>query len=136
MTIRKGARVLPIEGEVNVILTRTGARQQPQAVGLYPGQLLMLKAGQISDFSLNSAKRLEQQWVSGVKSYDYVPIRDVIAEPTAIARPRSSWPRHRWNPRNIRGHRNPRYRARRTGAERLPQSHDRPFTEEQIADHR
>lgn len=80
MTIREGARVHAIAGEINVTLSRAVTRQQPKAVTLYPGQLLTAKAGQIPDFSVNSAKRSEQQWVSGVKSYDYVPISDVIAE--------------------------------------------------------
>lgn len=80
MTIRKGARVHALEGEVNVTLTRTDPRQLTKALTLHAGQLLTLKAGQIPDFSVNSAKRSEQQWVSGVKSYDYVPISDVIAE--------------------------------------------------------
>ncbi|MDI1297365.1 MAG: FecR domain-containing protein [bacterium] len=86
MTIREGTRVHAIEGEVNVTLTHAvagagaGPRPQPKALTLNPGQLLTLKAGQFPDFSINSAKRSEQQWVSGVKSYDYVPISDVIAE--------------------------------------------------------
>lgn len=82
MTIREGTRVNAIEGEVNVTLTRAvaGPRPQPKALTLNPGQLLTLKAGQSPVFSINSAKRSEQQWVSGVKSYDYVPISDVIAE--------------------------------------------------------
>ncbi|MGK2909863.1 MAG: FecR family protein [Sphingobium sp.] len=84
MTIREGTRVHAIEGKVNVTLTRAvagaGPRPQPKALTLHPGQLLTLKAGQIPDFSVNSARLSEQQWVSGVKSYDYVPISDVIAE--------------------------------------------------------
>ena len=80
MTIRKGARVHAIEGEVNVTLPRTDPRQLPKALTLHSGQLLTLKAGQIPDFSVNSANRSEQQWVNGVKSYDYVPVSDVIAE--------------------------------------------------------
>lgn len=80
ITIRKGARVHAIEGEVNVTLTHTAPRQPQRALTLHPGQLLTLKAGQSPGFSVNSAKPSEQQWVSGVKSYDYVPISDVIAE--------------------------------------------------------
>lgn len=80
MTIRKGTRVHAIEGEVNVTLTRTDPRQPPKALTVHTGQLLTFKAGQIPDFSVNSANRSEQQWVNGVKSYDYVPVSDVIAE--------------------------------------------------------
>ena len=80
MTIREGARVHAIAGEINVTLSRAVTRQQPKAVTLHPGQLLTAKAGQIPDFSVNSARLSEQQWVNGVKSYDYVPVSDVIAE--------------------------------------------------------
>ena len=90
MTIREGTRVHAIEGEVNVTLTRAvagaGYRPQPKALTLNPGQLLTLKAGQIPAFSIKSAKRSEQQWVSGVKSYDYVPISDVIAEANSYSK--------------------------------------------------
>lgn len=80
MAIRERTRVHAIEGEVNVTLTRTAPRQPPKALTLHAGQLLTLKAGQIPDFSVNSARLSEQQWVNGVKSYDYVPVSDVIAE--------------------------------------------------------
>lgn len=80
MTTRERTRVHAIEGEVNVTLPRTFSRERPKALTLHSGQLLTLKAGQIPDFSVNSAKPSEQLWVSGVKSYDYVPISDVIAE--------------------------------------------------------
>lgn len=80
MTARDGLRLNPIEGELRVIFTRAPASDQPRSLKLHPGQLLLFKTGQGTNVSVISAPRSEQQWVTGVKSFDNVPVSEVIAE--------------------------------------------------------
>lgn len=80
MTVRQGVRISPIERMVTISLMRPVPSGQAKSFELRPGQLLTLKAGQATEVSVISAPRSEQQWVTGVKSFDNVPISDVIAE--------------------------------------------------------
>lgn len=80
MSVRKGVRISPIESALTLALRRPVAGGQAKSLQLRPGQLLTLEAGQATEASVISAPRSEQQWVTGVKSFDNVPINDVIAE--------------------------------------------------------
>lgn len=80
MTVREGLRLNPVDTVVDISFARALAEGQARRLQLRPGQLLTLKAGQGADISVISAPRSEQQWVTGVKSFDNVPISDVIAE--------------------------------------------------------
>lgn len=80
MTVRNGVRISPIESGVTISFTRRVPGDQAKQLQLHPGQLLALEAGQAAEINVISAPRSEQQWVTGVKSFDNVPISDVIAE--------------------------------------------------------
>lgn len=80
MTVREGLRLNPVDTVVDLSFARALAEGQARRLQLRPGQLLTLKAGQGAQISVISAPRSEQQWVTGVKSFDNVPISDVIAE--------------------------------------------------------
>ncbi len=80
MTVRNGVRISPIESGVTISFTRPIPSDQAKQLQLRPGQLLALEAGQAAEVNVISAPRSEQQWVSGVKSFDNMPISDVIAE--------------------------------------------------------
>ncbi|AYO77252.1 FecR family protein [Sphingobium yanoikuyae] len=80
MTVRNGIRISPVERAVKISFTRTIPSDQAKQLQLRPGQLLTLKAGQATEVDVVSAPRSEQQWATGVKSFDNVPISDVIAE--------------------------------------------------------
>lgn len=76
---RNNVAVHLIEGGV-VIKVSANAAQPPKTIALKPGQILALRHGQNPQSLVISARRSDQQWVSGVKSFDNVPIREVIAE--------------------------------------------------------
>lgn len=80
MSVRKGVRISPIESVLTLSVRRPVPGGQTKSLQLSPGQLLTLEAGQQTELSVISAPRSEQQWVTGVKSFDNVPINDVIAE--------------------------------------------------------
>jgi transmembrane sensor len=80
MAVRSGARISPIEGSLVIGFTRVARAGQPKNLELRAGQLLIVEAGQEADISVIPAPRSEQQWVGGVKSFDNVPINEVIAE--------------------------------------------------------
>lgn len=68
-----------IEGGV-VVKVLANAAQPGKTIALKPGQILTLRHGQSPQSLVMPARRSDQQWVSGVKSFDNVPIREVIAE--------------------------------------------------------
>jgi len=68
-----------IEGGV-VVQVLANAALPPKTIALKPGQILALRHGQRPQSIVMPARRSDQQWVSGVKSFDNVPIREVIAE--------------------------------------------------------
>ncbi|MBT2246651.1 FecR domain-containing protein [Sphingobium sp. BHU LFT2] len=80
MAVRSGARISPIKGSLVIGFTRVARAGQPKNLELRAGQLLIVEAGQEADISVIPAPRSEQQWVGGVKSFDNVPINEVIAE--------------------------------------------------------
>ncbi len=80
ISVRNGVRISPIESILTLAVRRPVPGGQPRSLQLRPGQLLTLEAGQATELSVISAPRSEQQWVTGVKSFDNVPINDVIAE--------------------------------------------------------
>lgn len=80
MTVRAGLRLNPVDTVVDLSFARALAEGQARTLQLRPGQLLTIKSGQGAQISVISAPRSEQQWVTGVKSFDNVPISDVIAE--------------------------------------------------------
>jgi transmembrane sensor len=76
---RNSAAVHLIEGGVEVkLLVRTA--HAVKTTILKPGQILALIRGQSPQSFVMPARRSDQQWVSGVKSFDKVPISEVIAE--------------------------------------------------------
>ncbi len=77
---RTGVRINPVEGEAQVTVTHAPANDSDQLLRLRPGQLLSWKPRQDTEIAIIPAKRSDQQWVDGVKSFDNVPIREVIAE--------------------------------------------------------
>ncbi len=76
---RDNVAVHLIEGSVEVQVSANAA-QPPKTIALKPGQILALRHGQGPQSVVIPARRSDQQWVSGVKSFDNVPIREVIAE--------------------------------------------------------
>lgn len=80
MSVRKAVRISPIESVLTLSVRRPVSGGQAKSLQLRPGQLLTLEAGQQTELSVISAPQSEQQWVTGVKSFDNVPIKDVIAE--------------------------------------------------------
>lgn len=80
ISVRQGVRISPIERTLTLAVRRPVPGGQAKSLQLRPGQLLTLEAGQATELSVISAPRSEQQWVTGVKSFDNVPINDVIAE--------------------------------------------------------
>lgn len=80
LTHRTGVRINPIKGEIIVQLPRVADERQARQQSLQPGRILAYDAGQTPAIALLLAKSSDQQWVSGVKSFDNVPISDVIAE--------------------------------------------------------
>ncbi len=80
MSVREGVRISPIESVLTLSFTRPIPSGHAKSLQLRPGQLLTLEGGQTTQISVISAPQSEQQWVSGVKSFDNVPINDVIAE--------------------------------------------------------
>lgn len=80
ITAREGLRINPIDTIVDVVFSGALPPGQARSRALGPGQLLARQAGQGANISVISAPRSEQQWVTGVKSFDNVPISDVIAE--------------------------------------------------------
>ena len=77
---RAGVRINPVEGETQVTVIHAAASDSDQSLRLRPGQLLSWSPGQSTEIAVIPAKRSDQQWVDGVKSFDNVPIREVIAE--------------------------------------------------------
>lgn len=80
MAVREGVRISPMASILSIAFTRTLPANQAKQLQLRPGQLLTVEAGQVGEVNVISAPRSEQQWVTGVKSFDNVPISDVIAE--------------------------------------------------------
>ncbi|QNG48555.1 FecR domain-containing protein [Sphingobium yanoikuyae] len=80
MTLRDGVRVNPIDTPVMIAFTRPIPADQATSLQLRPGQLLKLTTRLATEISVIPAPRSEQQWVTGVKSFDNVPINEVIAE--------------------------------------------------------
>jgi transmembrane sensor len=80
VTLRGGFSVHPIEGNVQVRLASYVKPGSSSVVRLHPGQLLALVDGQSRPPSVMPARLSDAQWVDGVKSFDDVPIKDVIAE--------------------------------------------------------
>ncbi|MEC3947742.1 FecR family protein [Sphingobium sp. HWE2-09] len=68
-----------VEGGVEVQVLANAA-QPAKTIALKPGQILTLRHGQSPQSLVMPARRSDQQWVSGVKSFDNVPIREVIVE--------------------------------------------------------
>ncbi|WP_311271010.1 FecR domain-containing protein [Sphingobium sp. WCS2017Hpa-17] len=79
LTHRTGVRINPIEGEILVQIPNPPSGQSREQ-SLQPGRILAYEAGQTPAIALLLAKASEQQWINGVKSFDNVPINDVIAE--------------------------------------------------------
>lgn len=77
---RAGVRINPVEGETQVTVIHAAASDSDQSLRLRSGQLLSWIPGQGTEIAVIPAKRSDQQWVNGVKSFDNVPIREVIAE--------------------------------------------------------
>ncbi|SES21349.1 FecR family protein [Sphingobium sp. YR768] len=78
--VRDTIRINPIVGTLAIEFSRALPSDQSSALLLPPGKLLSFAAGQGSPVSVIAVPRSEQQWVDGVKSFDNVPIHDVIAE--------------------------------------------------------
>lgn len=76
---RNSVAVHLIEGGVEVKLLVPTANASKMTT-LKPGQILALRHGQSPQSFVMPARRSDQQWVSGVKSFDNVPISEVIAE--------------------------------------------------------
>jgi transmembrane sensor len=76
---RNSLAVHLIEGGVEVKMPAPNAGA-PKTFALKPGQIFALSHGQAPQSLVMPARRSDQQWVSGVKSFDNVPIREVIAE--------------------------------------------------------
>jgi transmembrane sensor len=81
VTLRGGFGVHLLKGSVEVRLSNSFAGSGPRpAVKLQPGQQIDISSGQTGIPSAMPARVSDEQWVSGVKSFDDVPIKDVIAE--------------------------------------------------------
>ncbi|WIW90290.1 FecR domain-containing protein (plasmid) [Sphingobium sp. V4] len=76
---RNNVAVHLIEGGVEVQFAPQGKSAGGKLL-LRPGQILALRRGQAPQSVVIPARRSDQQWVSGVKSFDNVPIREVIVE--------------------------------------------------------
>ena len=81
VTLRGGFGVHLLQGSIEVRLARAfaGSGSRPN-LRLQPGQLINIFDGQVGIPSAMQARQSDEQWVSGVKSFDDVPIKDVIAE--------------------------------------------------------
>lgn len=77
---RAGVRINPVEGETQVTVRHAAASDGDQPIRLRPGQLMSWSPGQDTEIAVIPAKSSDQQWVDGVKSFDNVPIKEVIAE--------------------------------------------------------
>jgi len=81
VTLQDGFGVQLLEGSVAVRLSSSlvsGGRSG--RLTLHPGQQIRLADGQKGPASAMAMRPSDTQWVIGVKSFDAVPIRDVIAE--------------------------------------------------------
>lgn len=76
VSYRGTVKIQPIEGALEVRTTD----DRDAALALNPGEIVSLAHGQTLPRSANVARASEQQWVDGVKSFDNVPIREIIAE--------------------------------------------------------
>jgi transmembrane sensor len=76
---RSNVAVHLIEGGVEVELASQHTRSARKIL-LRPGQILAFSHGHEPQTLVIPARRSDEQWVNGVKSFDNVPIREVIAE--------------------------------------------------------
>jgi len=76
VSYRGTVKIQPIEGALEV----RKADDREAALALNPGEIVSLAHGQTLPRSATVARASEQQWVDGVKSFDNVPIREIIAE--------------------------------------------------------
>lgn len=79
VSFRDNLTVLPIDGSVEVRKLDAGPTGTA-AFLVSPGQILNIARGQGVAPSVKVARMSEQQWVDGMKSFDNVPIREIIAE--------------------------------------------------------
>lgn len=77
--LRNNVAVHLIEGGVEVELA-SQQTQPARKILLWPGQILAFSHGHEPQTPVIPARRSDEQWVNGVKSFDNVPIREVIAE--------------------------------------------------------
>jgi transmembrane sensor len=80
VSYRAGLKIQPIEGVLEVDVPASVGEPAARTLSLRPGEMLALEAGPTTAPAVIPARRSEQQWVDGVKSFENVPIREIIAE--------------------------------------------------------
>jgi transmembrane sensor len=80
VSYRGTVKIQPIKGGLEVRAAGDRVPGTRAVLALNPGEIVSLAHGQTLPLSATVARASEQQWVDGVKSFDNVPIREIIAE--------------------------------------------------------
>jgi transmembrane sensor len=86
VSYRGDLKVVPVAGDVDVETPPPLGENGKRTIRLRPGEILAFADGQTTAPSVFAARSSEQQWVGGVKSFDDVPVREIIAEANSYSR--------------------------------------------------